>query len=149
MPELSFQFPNAEKHAFVYENAHLMMLSWERDNAKLLFLIRNHDEHGLQLDFPGELFVNQVLDTVENIFFIQVNEGESSTKYALGSYFFVDGVRYGAYYQRDVMNPEVVLFRIEGEVPDLTLEVLEEDEFAYVSQAFTEQHQEMMGISLR
>jgi hypothetical protein len=144
--DLMLMFPKAGKHAFFFENAHLLLLSWERDNAKFLFLIDGQTEDGVSLEFPGELFTNQVLDTIENIFFIQVNEGEQVTKYTLGSYFLVNTNQYAAYYERDAENPTVVLFRLSGESPDFDLEVLEEEEFQIVSDAFTEQHRNFMDI---
>ncbi len=144
--DLKVLFPKANKHAFFFENAHLLLLSWERDNAKFLFLIEGQTEDGVELEFPGELFTNQVLDTIENIFFVQVSEGEQVTKYTLGSYFYVNEIRYGAYYERDVDNPSVVIFRISGESPDFELGVLDEDEFRAVSAAFTEQHNSFMNV---
>lgn len=144
--DLKLMFPKANKHAFFFENAHLMLLSWERDNAKFLFLIDGQTEDGVSLEFPGELFSNQVLDAIENIFFIQVNEGEQVTKYTLGSYFVVNNNSYAAYYERDTENPNVVLFRLSGEAPNFDLEVLDEDEFTLVSAAFTEQHRNFMDI---
>jgi hypothetical protein len=144
--DLQVMFPKASKQAFFFENTHLLLLSWERDNAKFLFLIEGQTEYGVELEFPGELFTNQVLDAIENIFFIQVNEGEQATKYTLGSYFYVNDIKYGAYYERDMDNPSVVLFRLSGEAPDFDLEVLGEDEFATVSEAFTDQHRNFMDI---
>jgi hypothetical protein len=144
--DLKMMFPKASKHAFFFENAHLLLLSWERDNAKFLFMIEGQTEDGIELEFPGGLFTNQVLDAIENIFFIQVNEGAEATKYTLGSYFYVENVKYGAYYERDSDNPSVVLFRLSGEAPNFDLEVLDEDEFNTVSAAFTEQHRTFMEI---
>lgn len=148
--ELPFYFPKAEKYAFLYENAHLVMLSWKRDNAKFLFLIQSESEEGLELEFPGARFSNQVMDSIENIFFIQIdNEDTDAPKqYVLGSYFLVGDIRYGAYYERHkVTQPEVVLFRIEGESPNLELEVLDEPEFATAAAAFEAHHENLMQIS--
>jgi hypothetical protein len=140
-------FPNADQYAFLYEGAHLLMMSWERDDAKFLFLIKEHRDDGLVLDYPGETFTNQVLDLVENIFFISVQESDGEPRsYVLGSYFVVDGAAYGAFYERDNENPEVVLFRIEGEIPELKLENLSPEEHRKISAVFTEQHQDIIDI---
>jgi hypothetical protein len=142
-----FAFPKAEQFAFLFENAHLLMLSWERDNAKFLFLIKEHQENGLVLDYPGETFTNRVLDTLENIFFVQVEEeGEHPKRYVLGSFFAVGKANYGAYYERGVENPNVVLFRIDGEAPDFQLEVLEEDEYERIAPIFAQQHGDVVEI---
>jgi len=146
--DVPFYFPKADKYAFLYENAHLVMLSWTRDHAKFLFLIRAQSDTGIELEFPGERFSNQVMDAIENIFFIQVDNEDARKKYVLGSYFVVGKTRYGAYYERDVNHqPEVILFRIDGEAPDLQLNVLDEAEFDTASTAFQAQHQDFISIT--
>lgn len=147
-PKLAF--PKADQYAFLYENAHLLMLSFERDQTKFLFLIKEQKDGELMLDYPGETFTNTVLDAIQNIFLIQVEEeGGDTRKYAMGSYFIVDGRRYGAYYEREseAENPNVVLFRIEGEGTAAALEVLDEQEYDRVARTFTEEHQGLMDIS--
>lgn len=143
-------FPKADQYAFLYENAHLMLLSFDRDDAKFLFLITEQRDGELVLDYPGQRFTETVLDAIQNIFLIQVEEESGSTrKYALGSYFLVDGRKYGAYYERESQSdePNVALFRIEGEATESTLEVLGDEEYVRVSQVFVEEHSEMMDIS--
>lgn len=142
-----FSFPNGEQYAFLFENAHLLLLSWDRDDAKFLFLIKEHRDDGLILDYPGATFTNRVLDAIQNIFFVQVQEetGEAR-RYVLGSYFESADRSYGAYYERDVPHPEVVLFRIDGDAPDLTLEVLDEAEHERVAATFSQQHADVLEI---
>jgi hypothetical protein len=148
--DLRYAFPKATPFAFLFENAHLLLLTWERDNAKFLFLIQHEDDGTLHLDYPGELFTSRVMDAIESIFFIQVQEeGTEPKRYALGSYFKVGSRTYCAYYQRDVERPDVVLFRVEGEAPQHTLEVLDPKEYQAVAEAFQEQHQDMMEIQVK
>lgn len=146
--QMAFTFPKAEQYAFLYENAHLVMLVWDRDRARFLFLIRGQDDSGLSLDYPGETFTNRVLDTIESIFFVQVQEeGKAEpARYVLGSYFEVNRQMYGAYYQRDKASPDVMLFRIDGEAPNQTLEVIDGEEYGPVAERFTEQHGDLITI---
>lgn len=147
--EPKFAFAGAQQYAFLFENAHLLMLAWDRDDAKFLFLIQEQGENGFVLDYPGQLFSDRVLDTVQNIFFVQVQEGASEAKrYVLGSYFEADGKLYGAYYEPENENAELALFRIEGEAPQLSLEVLDEREYQAASAVFIQQHQELMDIQV-
>lgn len=142
-----FSFPGAQQYAFLFENVHLLMLSWDRDDAKFLFLIKEQRDDGFVLDYPGQLFSDRVLDTVQNIFFVQIQEENAqSRKYILGSYFEANRKMYGAYYEPGNEKADVVLFRIEGEAPDLKLEVLNEAEYEQASAVFIQQHQELMDI---
>jgi len=148
MDNPKFLFPSAKQHAFVFENAHLLLLSYDRDNARFLFLIKGQENEELILDYPGQTFVERVLDMVQNIFFIQVQEeGEDAKPYVLGSYFETTDKSYGAYYERDVTdNPNVVLFQLHGESPDFTLEVPNAADYEQAANAFTDQHNDLMNI---
>ncbi|MCL6445240.1 MAG: hypothetical protein K6T83_17590 [Alicyclobacillus sp.] len=146
--DAKFVFPKAAQYAFLYENAHLLMLAWDRDQAKFLFLIKDTTGDGLVLDYPGQRFTETVLDSVQNIFFVQVQEGDTgeAKRYVLGSFFEWNHRFYGAYYERDADRPDVVLFRVVGDGPDRALEVLDEDEYRAVAQQFREQHKDLMDI---
>ncbi|RIV28190.1 hypothetical protein D2Q93_02910 [Alicyclobacillaceae bacterium I2511] len=145
-----FFFPKAEQYAFLFENTHLVLLSFPRDDTKFLFLLNDQGDGGLELDYPGEVFTTQVLDRILNIFKIQVNEeaedSETSQQYILGSYFTVAEQPYGAYYQKDILQPEVLLFRFEGDPPTQKLIALEGEEFEKISSVFLEQHEDLLEI---
>lgn len=146
-PKLAF--PNAKQYAFLYEDAHLLLLSWDRDDAKFLFRIIEQQDGELVLDYPGQKFTDTILDNIQNVFLIQVQEpGREAKTYALGSYFVIGAQKYGAYYERESEKeaPEVTLFRIDGEAPNYQLEVPDDAEYEQVAAAFVEQHEEMMRI---
>ncbi|MCL6548361.1 MAG: hypothetical protein K6T30_05575 [Alicyclobacillus sp.] len=143
-----FSFPKATPHAFLFENAHLLLICFDRDEAKFLFLIRDQRAGELVLDYPGRAFTERVLDTIEPIFFIQVSMDDQAQahRYALGSYFLVGNRRYGAYYRRDAEQPDVVLFRIDGEPPDVVLTVPDDEEYRDAARAFAEQHADVVRV---
>lgn len=146
----SFTFPDATQYAFVFFNAHLLLMTYPRDDAKFLFLIDGEDERGLRLTYPGRTFTDRVLDTIESIFFVAVEESEEetavSTRYVLGSLFDVEGQTFGAYYERDRPNTHVVLFEVTGEAPDFQLSVPADADYAKASQTFAELHQGLLSI---
>jgi hypothetical protein len=148
--DLRFMFPKAKHYAFVFENAHLLLVSWDRDDTKLLFVIQEHQADALMLDYPGQTFTHRVMDIIEHIFFVQLAEGDKEPrKYVLGSYFVVGNRAYGAYYPEAVSaEPEVVLFRIAGEPPNLVLDPLGEEEYPEAAAAFREQHSGLLDITL-
>lgn len=144
-----FTFHDAEPFAFLYENAHLVLLRWERDQTNFLFLIRHQTATGeFELAYPGATFTDTVLDAVLPIFFVKAEEeGYPEPKhYILGSYFLVGDVRYGAYYERADADGSVVLFQILGDAPNLQLEVPGPAEFELAATAFAEQHADFMNI---
>ena len=145
-----FVFPKAEQYAFLFENTHLVLFFFPRDDAKFLFLLKDQGDAGMALDYPGDTFTTQVLDRILNIFKIKINtdneESKLSRYYVLGSYFTVSGRPYGAYYQKDVLQPDVLLFRIDGEPPSQELVSLEGSEFEQIATVFSQQHDDLLEI---
>ncbi|GGI96975.1 hypothetical protein GCM10010885_03180 [Alicyclobacillus cellulosilyticus] len=143
-----FLFPKAKPYVFLYENAPLVWLRWDRDDAHHLFLIRNQLQDTLTLDYPGDAFTQRVLDDVSSIFFVELREegAEQGRKLALGCYFTVGRQPYGAYYERDRTPPDVVLLRVDGEPPRRTLAVPDEEEYAHVAGVFYEAMRDWLDI---
>lgn len=142
-----FSFPKASARAFLFENAPLLLLRWARDDVKMLFLIRDQRGDELVLDHPGEMFTDRVLSIVDGIFHIRLSDDDGSARdYTLGSYFEAGKRFYGAYYAEDAEQPDVVLFRIDGEPPECTLAVPDEEEYERAAAAFVEQHRDWMDI---
>lgn len=141
-----YQFHGAEEYAFYYENAHLLLVDWQRDDAKFLFLIREEGDSGtISLSYPGERFTETVLDAVLPVFFVQVTEEQSGSekRYVLGSVFVAGSGKYGAYYEKDGNPAQAVLFKLVGEGPDTKLEVPTDEEYETAAQAFTENHEDL------
>ncbi|WP_067931618.1 hypothetical protein [Alicyclobacillus kakegawensis] len=126
-------FTDADVYAFWYEDAHLALVRFRRDDERLLFVIGQQSRQGLHLSFPGRLFTDRVLDEVEPIFFAAVEEPDGQTEQlALGAYFHAGEAAYGAYYAPGAAVLEVSLFRIDntGNKPELTSLVGREQEQA-------------------
>jgi hypothetical protein len=136
-------FRKAEHYAFFFEDVHLLLVAWERDERKEIYRIESQEGEVLVLDYPGDLFVEQVLHVIEKIFFVSVREGEREGKYALGVYFLIEEQPYGVYYERDRKeeSPELVFFRIVDDGDGFGLEVIEEEaEYRRVTETFKDQY---------
>jgi len=138
----AIRFNGATPYSFYYEDAELVLLTWERDDAKFLFRVEEQSEEEWVLNYPGETFASRVLDAIQSIFFVQVQE-EADTPaslYVLGSYFVFQNKVYGAYYPRDGANLEMLLFRLGGEAPAYELEPIEGEEYRAASAYFAQNY---------
>lgn len=135
-----FRFRGATPYAFSFEHAQLILLACERDDAKFLFRVSQHTDDEVELEYAGDTFSERVLDTVQSVFFIQVQEDnmDAPEPHVLGVYFEHGKQAYGAYYRRQEAPGDMVLFRIEGETEQRDLQPLEPDEYASVSAYFQE-----------
>ncbi len=145
--EPTFVFPDAAKYAFLYYEAHLLLMTYERDDAKFLFLITEDAGNRLSLKYPGRAFTDRVLDDIEYIFFVTLEEpNRAPAKLVLGSLFEVSSRTFGAYYEAAAKEPEVVLFEVTGEAPHHELRVPDETVYVEASRVFAEQHKELLRI---
>ncbi|BCJ86181.1 hypothetical protein [Effusibacillus dendaii] len=121
-----FKFPKAGHYAFFYETAHLMLISWERDDKKELYRISGQQGETISLDFPGELYTDRVMDMISRIFFINVQEASEEKRYTLGAYFTRHSHAYAVYYERDAAAGELIFFRVIDEGTGYGLDVVED-----------------------
>jgi hypothetical protein len=108
-----FRFLKGREYAFFHEDVHLLMIDFERDDKKEIFRIDGQEEDGTYiLEFPGELYIEQIKEIIASIFFVQVQEENREGRYALGAYFTFMRKEYALYYDRENLdNLELVFFR--------------------------------------
>jgi hypothetical protein len=145
-------FAKANYYAFFFEDVHLLLITWNRDEKKEIYRIERQEEDTLVLDYPGDLFVEQVLHVIENIFFVTVKEGEREGKYALGVYFVIGEQPYGVYYEKNESDqpPELIFFRVIDDGNGYGLQVVEdEEEHREVTETFMNQYADFFNFSNR
>ncbi|WP_018131158.1 hypothetical protein [Effusibacillus pohliae] len=121
-------FPKADHYAFFYEEAHLMLVSWQRDDKKELYRIAGQQGETLQLDYPGELYTERVMELISRIFFITVQEETQEKAYALGAFFSLRDQGYAVYYEREkTSHSQLVFFRVAEEADGYGLQVVEDE----------------------
>lgn len=106
-----FVFRKTTEYAFFNQHVHLLLVDYNRDDRKDLFLIAEQEDDGTYvLEYPGELFTEQIKEMVSSIFFITVQEEEREARYALGAYFTSNRKDYALYYDRDNTNVKALVF---------------------------------------
>jgi hypothetical protein len=142
----TLRFARAEHRAFFYEDVHLLLIEFERDRRRLLFLIHEAGEP-IELEFPGDLFEERVRDAVDRVFFAELQEeGGPPISLALGALFPVEGTWYGAYYERGKDERTLYFLRIAGEGEAAILEAVEDSaEHGRVETAFRSRYADMFG----
>lgn len=106
-----FVFRKTDEYAFFNQHVHLLLVDYNRDDRKDLFLIADQEEDGTYvLEYPGELFTEQIKELVTSIFFITVQEENREARYALGAYFTCNRKDYALYYDRDNENVKALVF---------------------------------------
>lgn len=148
-----FKFNKAQEFAFFHEDVHLLLVDFQRDEKKEVFLIGDMEEDGTYiLEYPGELFTEQLREMVQSIFFIQVTEEELGRegKYALGAYFTCERKEYALFYDRENPdNGELVFFRAQptgsGDFELTTIN--DQNEYRDVVEHITARYSHVLNVS--
>ncbi|MCY0902486.1 MAG: hypothetical protein OWU32_09925 [Firmicutes bacterium] len=147
-PVPTLRFPRGEHFAFYYEDTHLLYLSFARDQRRFLFLIADSEDDALALDFPGDLYEEQVRDAVDRIFFVDLQqEGRETVSLVLGAFFPVNGRNFGAYYERGSDERSLYFLEVIGAGDEASLEAVEEgDDHQRVAAAFTRKYEGILQV---
>ncbi|ASS75980.1 hypothetical protein CIG75_14095 [Tumebacillus algifaecis] len=113
MEHHKFQFIKGREFAFFHEDVHLLLIDFERDEKKEIFRIDEQKADGTYiLEYPGELYIEQIKELISSIFFVQVNEEHREGRYAMGAYFTCQRKEYALFYDRENLeNHELIFFR--------------------------------------
>ncbi|WP_026961638.1 hypothetical protein [Alicyclobacillus herbarius] len=142
-----FQFSDADAYAFWYEDAHLVLMRFQRDEEKMLFVLREQTEVGAKLTYPGRLFQDRVLDEIGDVFFISLEESDgNSTPLALGAYFRDKQSAYGAYYPLTGSTLEVCFFQIDNENEASKLGSLSDEAYQRVAELFAHRYGSLLDL---
>jgi hypothetical protein len=145
------RFTRADHYAFFFEDAHLLLITFARDDRRLLFLIAEQEQEGaLCLDFPGELFESRVRDEIDRIFFVDLEElaaQHGPRHLALGALFPCGDEQYGAYYERDSDESTLYFLHVVGDGDERGLEAVEDRAVhAQVAHAFKQRYAGLFAI---
>lgn len=147
VPQL--RFSKAAHYAFFYEDTHLMLIDFERDARRMVFLIHDSADDVIDLSFPGDLYETQIHDAIDRLFFVELQEEHKDPlKLVMGAYFPVEDEYYGAYYPRGGDEQEIYFLRVIGEGESATLEAVETpDGHARVAQAFADRYADVFTLN--
>jgi hypothetical protein len=150
--------PKAEHYAFFFDDVHLLVIAWERDQHREIYLIRDIADDVLTVEYPGDRYREQVWDAVGEIFFVSLEEdGDPSgkTRYVLGAYFERrKGEACAVYYKRpdetgngQSQPYELLLLKVQGEPPDRRLAIPEEQEYQALLKQFRERYAGLLAFA--
>ncbi|MCS1351315.1 hypothetical protein [Mechercharimyces sp. CAU 1602] len=130
---MNIRFGTSHQYVFIHENVKHLLLIWEKETKKQLFIVIEEDHDGdLTLTHPGQLYEEMVLDDLDSLFFQTLITTDKAIQAVLGATFHFEGHLVGMYYERNVDHPTISFFYIE----DGVLIDIPEHEYEPVAQAF-------------
>lgn len=127
------QFQTPHQYVFVHENVKHLLLVWNKDAKKQLFIAEERNDT-LELLYPGETYEEMVLDQVEPLFFRQLETDDGIIPVVLGATFHHGDALMGMYYNREGSDDTPYFFAlVDGELADIP-----DDEYEAVALTFLE-----------
>jgi hypothetical protein len=119
--EIRFQTPY--QFLFIHQNVKHLLLLWKKENTKQLYIVEEENT-SLVLRYPGETYVEMILDQVEPVFFQELETEEATFSVALGATFSFQDKLIGMYYAPDNPSEQLYFFEIQE---DKIVEISDED----------------------
>lgn len=135
---VNIRFQTPHQYVFIHRNVKHLLLLWKKEHKRDLYIIEEEDEEGITLRFPGQTYVDMVLNEIEPIFF-QTLETESETFRAILLATFEYQDRLIALYAHPHRPQEECYF---FEVKNETIHELSEHEYQDVVQTFMDEYPE-------
>ncbi|MDQ0416859.1 hypothetical protein J2Z48_001031 [Croceifilum oryzae] len=132
---MNIHFQTREQYLFIHRNVKHLLLLWEKDHRKHLYLVTKEEGENLTLLDPGETYQEHVFDEILPVFF-QVLHTESGTLATLlGATFLYHDQLVGMYYNPYHPSEDLYFFYIL----DQQINEIPDEEYARVTQTFTQE----------
>lgn len=137
--QIRFQTPH--QYLFIHQNVKHLLLLWKKERKRELYIVEEEGTDTVFLRFPGETYVEMVLQEIEPIFFQRLETETGPFPAILGATFPYQERLIAMYYHRDNPAEELYFFEIQGE----KLIEIKEEEYQKVVQTFMDEFPEYMA----
>lgn len=127
---MNIQFNTPHQYLFYHQNVKHLLLLWKKEHKRELY-IAEEDGPTLSLRYPGETYVDKVLDEIEPIFFQQIISEKGPLAVILGATFSYENKLIAMYYTPPISEGMFCFFQIKDEKP---VEIAEAEYEAVVHQ---------------
>lgn len=118
---MNIRFQTKDQYLFVHRNVKHLLLVWEKDHRKQLYIVEEEDSTTLTLRDPGETYSEQILDELEPVFFQQLETEIGPIATLLGATFPFRNRLIGMYYNPYRPTEDVYFLELlDREVIDLS-----------------------------
>ncbi|WP_044642665.1 hypothetical protein [Risungbinella massiliensis] len=118
----AFQFQTPYQFLFLHHNVQHLLVVWEKEQKKEIYLVDQISPDRMELLHPGESYQEQVLDEVGEFFFSQLELQKERISVILAATFEWKKKLYATFYQKEKLQEELYFFEIQDraltEIPD-------------------------------
>lgn len=139
---MKIRFQTPHQYVFYHHHVKHLLLVWEKEKKKELYLIKEEKEDECLLQYPGETYTEMVLQELEPVFFQTLKTEEEQFPAILGATFLYQKRLMGMYYHQYRPEEEPPYF---FEIKDEQLVEIADDEYEKVVQTFAQEFPEYIS----
>lgn len=137
---MHIQFQTPYQFLFIHQNVKHLLVIWEKEHKKEIYIVDQESSEHLLLQYPGEAYREHVLDEVEAIFFPQIQLEDKEIPVILAATFQRNDHLYAVYYPKDRIRDELYFLQVKEQ--DQQLVEIPEDEYLSIVEYFQELYPE-------
>jgi hypothetical protein len=128
---LNIRFQTPHQYVFIHQNVKHLLVLWKKERKRDLYIIEEEGDEML-IRFPGQTYVETVLDEIEPIFFQHLQTDAGPFLAILGATFMHEERMMAMYYHPDRSEEELYFFAVK----DGGIEEIPEEEYEQVVRTF-------------
>lgn len=132
---MNIRFQTRDQYLFIHRNVKHLLLLWEKEHRKHLYLITEEDGENLTLLDPGETYQEHVFDEILPVFFQALDTEKGPLATILGATFVYQERLVGMYYNPYQPAEDLFFFYIY----DQQIQEISDEDYEQVVQAFTQE----------
>jgi|GEM_PF-1866034 len=136
---MQIRFETPYQYVFYHHHVKHLLVIWEKEQRKDLYIIKEETPEELVLQYPGETYRETVLQELEPVFFQTLETEEERFPAILGATFSYQKRLIGMYYHQHRPDKEPPYF---FEIKNEKLVELSDEDYAEVIKVFANEYSE-------
>ena len=136
---LNFRFTTPHQYLFIHQHIKHLLLLWEKERRKEIYIIKEEQADELLLHYPGETYMEMVLQELEAVFFQTLATETEEFEAVLGATFVYQNKLIGMYYHKNQLQKLSPFF---FEIVDEQLKEIPDEDYEDVAKKFSQEFPE-------
>lgn len=134
---VNIQFQTPHQYVFFHHHIKHLLLIWEKERKKEIYLVQDETDDQMILQYPGETYMEMVLQELEPVFFQTLATETEEFPAILGATFMYQKRLIGMYYHQYRPTEEPPYF---FEITNEQIQEIPEEDYESIAQTFMQKY---------
>lgn len=136
---MNIRFQTPHQYLFLHRNVKHLLLLWKKEHKRELYIVEDESTESLTLRFPGETYVEMVLNEIKPIFFQRLQTEAETFLAPLGATFEYGPKLIAVYLHPERPQTDLYFFEVEDE----QIKEIAEEEYPLIVQSFMQEYPDL------